>query len=152
MKGSGGPAFVAIALLAACGASKPAVSQQAGKTDQPAQVSVSLVEFRVRATPDRVSAGRVVFNVHNDGELPVHELVIVRTDLTIPQLPRNPDGSFNERGRGVSVIAEIEGIRRQAMRTLMLDLEAGHYVLLCNIVGQHGSHFAEGMHTDFNVL
>src|SRR5262245_8508928 len=84
MKSSGGAAFVAITLLAACGASKPAVSQQAGKADRLSQVNVSLVEFRVTATPDRVSAGRVLFKVHNDGEAPVHEFLVVRTDLTIP--------------------------------------------------------------------
>ena len=40
--------------------------------------------------------------------------------------------------------------------TTTLDLEAGDYVLLCNIVeeeedGEVESHFAEGMHTTFTV-
>jgi hypothetical protein len=39
---------------------------------------------------------------------------------------------------------------------LTLDLEAGTYLLLCNVVeeeetGEVESHFAEGMHTTFTV-
>jgi hypothetical protein len=144
MKHSGGAALLAVALLVACDG------------DEAQQVNVSLVEFAVTARPDTVKAGTVVFEVHNDGELPVHEFVVVRTDLTIPQLPTNPDGSFNEEGEGVIVIDEIEEIRRGEPGFLKLDLAAGHYVLLCNIVvvtgtGQVRSHFAEGMRTDFTV-
>ena len=149
MKCSGGAAFAAIALFAACGDDG---HDGAGK---PSQVDVSLVEFSVTATPDSVKAGKVLFNVRNDGQAPVHELVVVRTDLTLAQLPRNPDGSFDEEGAGITVIGEIEEVPRNEARTLMLDLESGHHVLLCNIVrivnGQANSHFAAGMRTDFNV-
>jgi uncharacterized cupredoxin-like copper-binding protein len=162
MRCTGGAVFAAVAavaagaLLAACGVDEQAVSQPASTAHMSSQVNVSLVEFSVTATPDTVRAGKVLFKAHNDGEEPRHEFIVVRTDLAISQLPTNPDGSFDEEGAGVIVIAEIEAVRRHATRTLMLDLEAGHYVLLCNIVeiedGEVESHFAEGMHTDFNVL
>jgi hypothetical protein len=149
MRFSGGAALAAIALLAAFGGGKQ------DRADKPAMVDVSLVEFSVKATPDTVNAGKILFNVRNDGQAPVHELVVVRTDLMLSELPRNPDGSFDERGAGVMVIGEIETVPRNETRTLMLDLEPGHYVLLCNIVrtvkGQVNSHFAAGMRTDFNV-
>lgn len=146
-------ALTAVVLIAACGVDRPAGVLRLGANEQ---VNVSLVEFSVTATPATASAGRVLFKVHNDGNAAMHEFVVVRTDLTIPQLPTNEDGSFDEEGAGVLVIDEIETIRRHATHTLMLDLEAGHYVLLCNLVvvvgGEVRSHFAEGMHTDFNVL
>jgi uncharacterized cupredoxin-like copper-binding protein len=149
MKWSGRAVLAAIALLAACGDDG---RDGAGK---PSQVEVSLVEFSITATPDTVKAGKVLFKVRNDGQAPVHELVVVRTDLTIAKLPRKPDGSFDEHGAGVIVSGEIEEVPRGEARTLMLDLESGHHVLLCNIVrivnGQVHSHFAAGMHTDFNV-
>jgi hypothetical protein len=41
-------------------------------------------------------------------------------------------------------------------KSVKLDLEAGSYVLFCNITeeedtGEVESHFAEGMHSDFEV-
>jgi uncharacterized cupredoxin-like copper-binding protein len=153
MKCSVVAALTAVVLIAACGVNRPAAVPRSGSIEQ---VNVSLVEFSVTATPATARAGRVLFKVHNDGNAARHEFVVVRTDLTFRQLPRNADGSFDEEGAGVRVIGEIETIQRHATRTLMLDLEAGHYMLLCNLVvvvgGKVRSHFAEGMHTDFTVL
>ena len=157
MKSSTAAAF-AFALLAGCTADHVSVSQQdINAAANLSIVDVSLVEFSVTATPSTAGEGSVLFRAHNDGEEARHEFVVVRTDLTISELPTNLDGSFDEEGAGVVVIDEIETIRRHATRTIRLDLEAGHYVLLCNIVeeeegGEIESHFAEGMVTDFNVL
>lgn len=120
-------------------------------------IDVSLVEFSVTATPASAAAGHIVFQVHNDSADTQHEFLVVRTDLTIPQLPTNADGSFNEECDSAKVVDSIEEIPGHETRMLTLDLAAGHYVLLCNRVeiepdGEVESHFAEGMHTDFNVL
>jgi hypothetical protein len=79
----------------------------------------------------------------------------VKADLSIAELPTNPDGS-DEEGDGVEVVDEIEAIEPGDQARLSVDLEAGHYVILCNMVeveedGEVESHFAEGMHTDFTV-
>jgi hypothetical protein len=119
-------------------------------------VDVTLVEFAVTATPASAPAGNILFRLHNIGDDAMHEFVVVKTDLTIAELPTNPDGSFDEEGAGVEIIDEVETIKAHASHGLRLELEAGHYVLLCNRVeveedGSIESHFAEGMHTDFNV-
>jgi hypothetical protein len=76
--------------------------------------------------------------------------------LTIGALPTNPDGSFNEDGEGVEVVSETEDIHPGSTRGVLVDMEAGHYVAMCNRVeieedGEVESHFAMGMVTDVNV-
>jgi hypothetical protein len=136
----------------------PAMTPGAGST-----VEVNLTEWLVSPDPASVPAGTVTFNVHNIGG-EEHEFVVVRTDLAIEELPTLEDGSFDESGEGVTVVDEIEEMPPlEGEGTLTLDLEAGHYVLLCNVVEEEMAmtpeatpeephiHFAEGMHTDFEV-
>jgi len=148
--------LIALAIGVGCSADETSVDRAVSSSNAVAIVDVSLVEFSVTATPATVGAGRILFRVHNDGDEDVHEFVVVKTELTIAELPTNPDGSFNEEGEGVEVIDEVETIRHGATRGLSLTLESGHYVLMCNRVeieenGEVESHFAEGMRTDFNV-
>lgn len=51
------------------------------------------------------------------------------------------------------MVDEVEDIPSGEKQTLTVDLEAGHYVLVCNIVDEDEaeSHFANGMRTDFEV-
>ena len=42
---------------------------------------------------------------------------------------------------------EIEDIEGGANPTLTVDLDAGHYVVFCNLPG----HYGLGMHTDLDV-
>src|SRR6185503_16369114 len=72
-------------------------------------VNLALREFAIAATPNTVKAGAVKFVATNTGE-DVHEVVFVKTDLAIAQLPKNTDGTFNEDGQGVAVIDEIEDV------------------------------------------
>ena len=121
------------------------------------QVQVSLVEFSVTPTPSAVNAGNVEFDVRNDSPETIHEFLVVKTSFSIAELPRNPDGSFDENCPSAPVIGEIEDIDPGVTVMLTLDLSPGHYVLLCNMVeveedGEIESHFAQGMHVDFNVL
>jgi len=153
---------VSMLLVVGCAAEEGTVDQPlagAAAITTPAlsRVDVSLVEFSVTVTPAEVGAGRILFLVHNDSDDDLHEFVVVRTDLTIAELPTNPDGSFDEEGDGVEVVDEIEDIPAHATHALMLQLDSGHYVLLCNRVeveedGEVESHFAEGMRTDFDVI
>ena len=117
-------------------------------------VNIELNEFVVTADPESASAGDVDFTVENIGA-EVHEFVIVDTDLEPDALPTLEDDSFDEEGEGVVVIDEIEDIASETTEELTANLEAGSYVLLCNIVeeedGETESHYAEGMHTSFTV-
>ena len=117
-------------------------------------VNVELNEFTVTADPDSAEAGEVEFVVENIGA-ETHEFVIVQTDLEPDALPTAEDGSVDEEGEGVTVIDEIEDIASETTQNLSVDLEAGSYVLFCNVVDESDdppeSHYAEGMHTGFTV-
>jgi hypothetical protein len=118
-------------------------------------VLVRVEEFMVKPSRSSAKAGTLEFLVLNKGT-EMHEFVIVRTDLTIDELPTNEDGSFDEEGEGVGVIDEIEEIQPGTMERITVSLEPGHYVLLCNRVeveedGEVESHFMEGMHADFTA-
>ena len=86
----------------------------------------------------------------------IHEFVIIKTDLEPDALPTAADGSVDEAGAGIEVIDEIEDIPAgESADPLAVDLEAGSYVLICNIVDEDvsppESHYQEGMHTAFTV-
>jgi uncharacterized cupredoxin-like copper-binding protein len=116
-----------------------------------ATVDVELNEFTVSAAPDSVDAGEVEFVVENIGD-ETHEFVIAQTDLDADALPTGDDGSVDEEGGGVEVVDEIEDIASGSTQNLTADLEAGSYVLFCNIVDDEGDvHYAEGMYTGFTV-
>jgi hypothetical protein len=61
-----------------------------------------------------------------------------------------------EDGGGMTVVDEIEDIPVDDTQALTVDLTAGSYVLICNILqeepdGTLEAHYAEGMRTGFTV-
>jgi uncharacterized cupredoxin-like copper-binding protein len=123
--------------------------------DGGAEVDVVLSEFIVDPGEDSVEAGEVTFALDNQGG-ETHEFVVVEA-ASADDLPVDDDGAFDEEAFGEdNVLGEVEDIEAGDTGELTLDLEAGDYVLLCNIVeeeedGEVESHFAEGMHTTFTV-
>ena len=120
-----------------------------------AAIEVRLLEFTVAADPQSASAGDVTFNASNIGE-DTHELVVIRTDLAADALPTAEDGSVDEAGEGIEIVGEIEDLAATAEGSATFTLEAGNYVLICNVVeeeddGTVESHYNEGMHTTFIV-
>ena len=117
-------------------------------------VSVNLLEFRIVPDVASMPAGAVTFNVSNIGG-DDHELVIIKTDLAPDALPTRDDGGVDEGGAGIEVIDKIEEFEAGGEESLTRDLEAGAYVLICNIVeevaGTTGSHYQEGMTVAFEV-
>jgi len=116
-------------------------------------VAVTLQEFAVGATPASAPAGSITFEATNNGPEDVHEIVVIKTDLAPDALPTNADGSVNEVGEGIEPIDEIEDIPVGETQDLTVDLEAGNYVLICNIYeeAEQESHYQEGMRTAFTV-
>jgi hypothetical protein len=137
------------------GEDTPAVTEPAAD-EIPAEgvVNVSLTEYVVTAEPPSVTAGSATFNAENIGG-EIHELVIIKTDLASDALPVLEDGSVDETGEGIEVIDEIEEFDAGGSESLTVDLEAGAYALICNVVeeedGETESHYAEGMHAPFTV-
>jgi uncharacterized cupredoxin-like copper-binding protein len=118
-------------------------------------IAITLSEFNIEADPAEAAAGSVTFDVTNEGG-EAHEFMVIKTDLDPAELPVMDDGSVDE--AQVEVVDEIEEDELQAgdSASLTVDLEAGSYALICNLVeeeegGEHESHYAEGMHTAFTV-
>ena len=139
-------AATAVLLLSAAGC---------GDDDEGAEVDVVLSEFIVEPAEDSVEAGEVTFAIDNQGG-ETHEFVVVEA-ASADDLPVDDDSAFDEEAFGEdNVLGEVEEIESGDTAELTLDLEAGDYVLLCNVVeeeddGEVESHFDEGMHTVFTV-
>jgi hypothetical protein len=117
------------------------------------EVNVMLQEFSVIPEVDSAEAGNITFNVANVGPNDIHEFVILKTELEPDALPTVADGSVDENGEGIEVIDEAEDIPVGETHTVTVDLEAGSYVLLCNIFDEteNEAHYQEGMRTAFTV-
>src|SRR5919108_6690512 len=119
-------------------------------------VAVTVQEFSVLPAQDSAPAGSITFEVENTGPEDTHEFVVIKPDLAPDALPTAEDGSVDETGEGIDeVIGEIEDIAVGSTDTLSTDLDAGSYVLVCNIVEEEGGdtlvHYALGMRTGFTV-
>ena len=110
-------------------------------------VSATLADYSITLDQDSAPAGDVTFEVANEAEQ-IHEFVVLQTDLAADALPTDDAGDVNEAGDpGIVLVDEIEDIEGGATPTLPVTLDAGSYVLICNLPG----HYAEGMHTGFTV-
>lgn len=155
--------MAATALIAACGGgstttSAPTVGANptpAGSAESSPMSSASAgqsidateSDFKIDVSAASAQAGDVTFHVKNTAEQ-VHEFVIVKTDLAADKLPTNEDGTeVNEDADGLTVVDEIEDIEAGGSGDLDVNLEAGHYVLICNVP----THYQLGMHTEFTV-
>lgn len=118
-------------------------------------VSVELMEWAVTPDPASAAAGEVTFSIENTGE-EVHEFVVIATDLDVLELPTEEDGSVSESGQEMEVVDEVEDLAAGGSEELTVDLDAGNYALICNIVeeeegGEVESHYQNGMQTSFTV-
>ena len=125
-----------------------------GNGDTGTIVGIRLFEFSVLADPSSATAGSVTFSAENEGPAENHEFVVVRTDLAANALPTNDDGSVDE--AQVEVIDRIAEFESGGTESTTLTLDAGSYVLICNLViEQEGEdpdvHYALGMRLAFEV-
>jgi uncharacterized cupredoxin-like copper-binding protein len=114
-------------------------------------VNVTLQEFNVIPDADSGPAGEFTFNITNVGPDDTHEFVVFKTDLAPDSLPTVADGSVDETGEGVELIDEVEDVAVDADEAVTVDLEAGDYVFICNVVEGDEVHYALGMTTSFTV-
>ena len=118
-------------------------------------VSVGLSEWIVQPDPTSISAGEVTFEASNEGS-EAHELVIVKA-ASAADLPTDATGKVDESALPAGAfIGEIEEFAAGSTESATFDLEAGNYILFCNIVeeesdGSFESHFQEGMVASFTV-
>jgi uncharacterized cupredoxin-like copper-binding protein len=107
-------------------------------------VKVSLGDYSIDLNPATVKAGKVTFNVQNEGKMR-HELILFRSELDTATLPVSSN-KVDEAAVGKK-IGELEGFKPGDSQTSTFSLDAGHYVLLCNISG----HYTKGMVSSLDV-
>ena len=124
-------------LLAAC--SSPSASAGAS------EVNATLKEWAFDLDSSTGAAGEITFNIQNDGEK-THEFVVISTDTAADSLPVDEAADEVDETE-FTPVDEVEDITSGSTATLTVDLEPGHYVILCNLTG----HYAKGMAADFTV-
>jgi uncharacterized cupredoxin-like copper-binding protein len=124
-----------VPMLAACG---------------PQKIDAGLTTYKITMSKDTAKAGQIIFHVHNDATDLKHEFVIFKTDLPEDQLPLTAEGTVDEEGAGVTHIDEVE-VEPGQSADLTVNLEAGRYVIICNINDNNEQHYMHGMHTVFTV-
>jgi hypothetical protein len=135
--------------------SEPTCEVEGGIDSKGTDVTVALSEWKIDLTKSQVPAGIVSFVAENTGR-DEHEMVVVKTD-SADALPTDADGAMDESKLPEgALVGEIEPMAAAQLCRGNFPLQAGQYVLLCNVVdkeegGVVESHFAEGMHTPFTV-
>jgi len=118
-------------------------------------IKATLEEWKMTLSPSTGAAGEVTFTIDNIGEKD-HEFVIVKTDLAPDKLPTVAEGdeagTVDEEGAGIEAVDELEDIKAGTdNNTLTVTLDAGKYVIFCNVHDEDLVHYQKGMHTAFTV-
>ncbi|MCH7698691.1 MAG: hypothetical protein IH865_07125 [Chloroflexi bacterium] len=118
-----------------------------GATVEEGTLLIGLIDpdWAVTANPAVVPAGDLTLSVENQGTL-IHNLRVIRTDLNADQLPIGPDG-FTVDEANLNVVLSVADLRAGESEETGVTLEAGGYVLLCNIPG----HYDSGMRVAITV-
>jgi hypothetical protein len=103
-------------------------------------------EWRVTLDRNTVHAGPVKFTTANLGTI-THEFVVIRTDILDGRIPL-AGNKFDEEAPGVSSPGEISEFEVGKVGETVINLEPGHYQLVCNLPG----HYHNGMHVPLLVV
>jgi len=132
----------AVALLGAVACSSSSSTTSSAGSDT-GGVSATEKDFSIDLATSSAPAGSVTFNISNEGPS-AHEFVIIKTDDAPDALPVKDNTVEEDK---IDVVDEAEDIAPSTTATLTTDLEAGSYVIICNIP----THYGLGMHAAFTV-
>jgi uncharacterized cupredoxin-like copper-binding protein len=136
--------IAALTLLALTACSSKETSS-ATASESGSNVAVALSDYKIQPAVTSVSAGEVTFTIENVGATE-HEMVVIQTDVAIADM--SVEGhETNEEAPGMNPIGEVEDVQPGESTDLVLTLEPGRYVFLCNLT----RHFERGMVTEFEV-
>src|SRR3954462_8835606 len=135
-------AVSAMVLLGTVACSTPSSSSSAGGSTT-GGVSATEKDFSIDLASTSAPAGSVTFNISNEGPS-THEFVVIKTDDAPDALPTK-NGVVDE--DKVKPVDEQEDIAPGTTATLTTNLDAGSYVIICNLPG----HYEAGMHAAFTV-
>lgn len=142
---TGGATWAAVHSEPSGGGPEAHASPTPSGTVVPGSVQVSLSEFKIAADPASASAGAVSFAVSNKGTV-THNFHIIKTDLAPDKLPIDSTGFAVDLTK-VNAIENSKDIDPAGSDTVTAQLDAGTYVLICNVP----SHYQSGMHIAFTV-
>jgi len=100
----------------------------------------------IRIDTTAIKAGTVAFDVTNWSRSILHEMLIVSVDNPSAPLPYDYTQAVMPEEQ-VKILGEVEDVAPNDSKTLELTLDAGSYLLICNLPG----HFAAGMITPLVV-
>ena len=136
-------AVLATVLCGCSGAGNPSASS-ASKADQ---VGVTLQDFKLTTSTVHVPAGKVTFDVTNNGPS-THEFNVDRTNLAADKLPIDSTGLFvAEDSPLLNRQGSVESAALGTRHKLTLNLAPGTYVVYCDLEG----HYLSGMHVTIDV-
>ena len=123
--------------LATVGCSSNSSSAEGG-------VAATEQDFAISVASSSAPAGDVTFTITNNGPS-THEFLVVHSDEDPGSLTVDDNGVVPE--DDLDVVDEQEEIAPGTAPSLTVSLEAGSYILMCNLPG----HYQQGMHTGFTV-
>jgi uncharacterized cupredoxin-like copper-binding protein len=129
-----------------CAATVLLVASGCSSSGGEGDVSATEADFTIALDPGTATAGEVTFDIENTAGQ-THEFVVFQTDLAPDALPTDDEGLVDESGEGLTLIDEAEDIAGGSSTTLAVSLDAGKYVVICNLPG----HYAQGMHAPLTV-
>jgi uncharacterized cupredoxin-like copper-binding protein len=106
-------------------------------------VTASLGEYFIKLDKSSVPAGKVRFDVSNDGKIE-HEFVVIKTNLAPDKLPLKGGEADEDVGPSPG---EIPSVKVGKKKSLAVTLKPGKYVLICNLPG----HYKAGQSTGLDV-
>lgn len=116
-------------------------------TEEPA-VNINVNEWTITTDISSVPAGETLYVATNSGTIP-HEVVYLRTDRPVDDLPIDDNDKVNRFAEGIEDLGVIrtDDLVPGATVRKLFDLPAGNYVLICNIPG----HYRAGMFVAFTI-
>jgi hypothetical protein len=131
-----------------CGDGGIAPSDPASRSNGPnasaTVVDVTLLDFEVIAEPSSTTSGPVTFEVITSG---THSFSVLRTELPADDLPTLPGGNADVTSSDIEVVEFTAPLPPGETTSVPVDLSAGNYVLICNLV----NHYSLGMYAGFTV-
>jgi len=100
----------------------------------------------IKADPQSVKAGPVVFDVSNDSKTLVHEMIVVAVARPDSPLPYDQKTHRVIESK-IRDLGEASDLKPGEKKTLRLVLKPGNYLLMCN----QPDHYMSGMRTDLLV-
>ena len=137
--------FVARALAALCVTASLVASCSAQPETLPAdvQLTVDLKDYAVVLSTAAVKAGTTKIGIRNVGAM-AHQFDLIKTDLAADKLPID---SAAAKAREDGLVKQVLNIAPGKVATVSVTLQAGHYVIICNVAG----HYQLGMRSDLTV-